>query len=94
VVTHSKAVTKDRYPSTLYLHVFPKDLASSKSGVAVDGGIRIFIPCDGIPKVSSVVSLEDGTPIPFRRCQEGLFVTIPPVMLDDTPNCVIKVEIK
>jgi len=94
VVTHSKAVTKDGYPSTLYLHVFPKDLASSKSGVAVDGGIRIFIPCDGIPKVSSVVSLEDGTPIPFRRCQEGLFVTIPPAMLDDTPNCVIKVEIK
>ena len=36
------------YPSTLYLHVFPKDLASSKSGVTVDGGIRIFIPCDGI----------------------------------------------
>jgi hypothetical protein len=74
--------------------VFPKDLASSKSGVAVDGGIRIFIPCDGIPKVRSVVSLEDGTSIPFRRCQEGLFVTIPPAMLDDTPDCIIKVEIK
>nr|HPH52881.1 hypothetical protein [Bacteroidales bacterium] len=44
--------------------------------------------------INSVVSLEDGTPIPFRRCQEGLFVTIPPAMLDDTPNCVIKVEIK